>query len=130
MEVKVPSTVLLVDDNELLRATLRAALDAEADLRVVGEAGDGRAAIELVGECQPDVVVIDNQMPTMNGIPAIPGLRTASPATRIIMFSSGGPEVRSAALAAGADDYVDKGWRDCTFVVAEACRARRGERRT
>ena len=130
MEVSVASTVLLVDDDSVIRAALKKRLDLENDLKVVGEAADGRVAIEIAALYQPDVVVIDNEMPTMNGISAMPGLRAASPASRIIMFSSSGPEVRSAALAAGADTYIDKGQRKCALAVAEACRSRSGDRPT
>ena len=60
--------VLLVDDHAILRAGLRALLDAETDLRVVGEAGSGEEAIDLLPHVKPDVVVMDISMPGMGRI--------------------------------------------------------------
>src|SRR5579884_669340 len=62
--------VLLADDHELVRAGFRALLDAQGDLEVVGEAGDGRQAVELTRELQPDVVLMDIRMPVLDGLAA------------------------------------------------------------
>ena len=62
--------VLLVDDHVPARITLRSVLEAYVDLQIVGEACDGRQAIEQVAACQPDVVLMDYSMPYMNGIEA------------------------------------------------------------
>jgi DNA-binding NarL/FixJ family response regulator len=66
----VTITVLVVDDQELLRTAFSSLIDAEDDLAVVGRAGDGRRAVELVAELSPDVVVMDVRMPVMDGIEA------------------------------------------------------------
>ena len=62
--------VLVVDDQELLRTAFRSLIDAEDDMQVVGEAGDGAEAVELATRARPDVVVMDVRMPVMNGIEA------------------------------------------------------------
>ena len=62
--------VLIADDQELVRAGFRALLDAQADLKVVAEAGDGRRAVELARELQPDVVLMDIRMPVLDGLAA------------------------------------------------------------
>ena len=62
--------VLLVDDQDLFRAGARVILDSQPDIEVVGEAGDGLAAIEMVDQCRPDVVVMDIRMPAMDGAEA------------------------------------------------------------
>ena len=66
----MPITILLVDDHPLFRKGLRLLLEEEPDMSVVGEAGDGREAIERVRELSPDVVVMDISMPNLNGIEA------------------------------------------------------------
>ena len=65
--------VVLVDDEQLVRAGLRLILESEDDIEVVGEAGDGAAAVELVTKADPDVVLMDIQMPGMNGMEATRG---------------------------------------------------------
>jgi DNA-binding NarL/FixJ family response regulator len=62
--------ILVVDDQELLRTAFRALIDAEDDMQVVGEAGDGAEAVKLAARVRPDVVVMDVRMPVMNGIEA------------------------------------------------------------
>ena len=62
--------ILLADDHRMIREGLAALLEAEADLKVVGEAEDGRTAVRLIGELAPDVVVMDLRMPDMNGVEA------------------------------------------------------------
>jgi len=62
--------VLLVDDQELMRMGFRMVLGAQPDIDVVGEAGDGRRAVELAGELRPDVVLMDVRMPILDGVEA------------------------------------------------------------
>jgi DNA-binding NarL/FixJ family response regulator len=66
----MPTTILLVDDHPVFRKGLRQLLEEEQDFKVVGEAGDGKEAIALVGKLSPDVVVMDINMPNFNGIEA------------------------------------------------------------
>lgn len=79
--------VLLVDDHALMRAGLRAVLEREADVRVVGEAADGREAVAKAVALAPDVVVMDVAMPGLNGVEATRRLRDASPGARVIGLS-------------------------------------------
>ena len=102
--------VYLCDDVPELRQLMRLILEEDADLRVVGEAGDAATAIEEIAELQPDVVVLDLSMPGMDGLEALPLIRRASPDTTVIVFS-GFTEQRMATLALerGADRYIEKG---------------------
>ena len=84
----VTRRVLVVDDDADLRFLLRMALDRDGVSTVVGEATNGREAIDVAREHQPDVIVLDQMMPLMTGTEAIPGLREAAPAARIVMYSA------------------------------------------
>lgn len=102
--------VLLVDDMVELRAMIRLTLERSGHFAVVGEAGDGRVAIELASEHQPDLVLLDVSMPVMDGLEALPHLRTVAPAAHVVMLS-GFSETRLGADAAagGATAYLEKG---------------------
>jgi PAS domain S-box-containing protein len=103
-------TVVVADDTPDMRLVLRLALSEDSGFRVVGEAGDGRAAVEQAGEHQPDVVIVDLAMPVMDGLTAIPNIRKASPNSRVVVLSGyGADDMQDLALAAGADAYVTKG---------------------
>ncbi|MCB0211087.1 MAG: response regulator transcription factor [Anaerolineae bacterium] len=80
--------VVLVDDHPVVRHGLVAVIDAEDDIEVVGEAGNGREAIDLVEELNPDVVLMDLQMPVMNGVEAIKQINTQTGDTRIIILTT------------------------------------------
>lgn len=102
-------TVLVVEDHEVMRFGLKSLLANVEGFQVVGEAGDGREAIEKAKALKPRVVVMDIVMPKMNGIDASHELKAALPDTKIIMFTSF--ETQSyvfAALAAGAHGYCLK----------------------
>jgi DNA-binding NarL/FixJ family response regulator len=101
--------VLLVDDHQMFRSGLRALLVREAEMEVVGEASDGRAAVELVATLQPDVVVMDVRMPDLNGIEAARQAMGAKADLKIIALSAEGNERAMAEmLRAGAVGYVVK----------------------
>jgi DNA-binding NarL/FixJ family response regulator len=105
----VRTRVLLADDHVLVRAGIRALLDTMDDIEVIGEASDGRAALELVARDQPDVVLMDISMPGLNGLDATAIIARDHPGTRVIILSMHGSEVSvQQALGAGAAGYLLK----------------------
>jgi len=100
--------LVLVDDHTMLRHGLRRTL-RESGFEVVGEASNGRAGVQLVRELKPDVVVMDLEMPQMNGIEATQAIVDADPGARVLMLtvSTDGDDVLDA-LAAGACGYLLK----------------------
>ena len=101
--------VLLVDDQQLIRAGLRMLCDAEADLEVVGEAGNGREAISLAARLAPDVVVMDLRMPGVDGISATSRILAERPATRVLVLTTFGDDDHLyPALTAGACGFLLK----------------------
>lgn len=101
--------VLLADDHRLLRETLRLLLEQRHEVEVVGEADDGREAVDLAEQLKPDVVLMDMGMPGLNGIEATQLIRRRLPRTRVLMLSGYDQDDRvAAALRAGAAGYVVK----------------------
>ncbi|HEX7716319.1 MAG TPA: hybrid sensor histidine kinase/response regulator [Marmoricola sp.] len=101
--------VVIVDDTVDLRHLLRIALQ-RGGFEVVGEAGDGRAAIEVVAACRPDIVLLDLSMPVMDGMEALPHLRALVPDAKIVVLSGfEASQMGKRAIANGADDYFQKG---------------------
>jgi DNA-binding NarL/FixJ family response regulator len=111
--------VLLVDDQALLRMGFRLVLEAEEDLEVVGEASDGRSALDQVRALQPDVVLMDVRMPGMNGIEATEHVVTQHPETRVLILTTFDlDEYAFAALRAGASGFLLKDARPAELVAA------------
>ena len=112
-------SVLLVDDHALVRRGLRLILEDAADVAVVGEAGDGGAAVKLARELKPEVIVMDCAMPGMSGLAATRKILQESAQARILMFSMHSEDtlVRQA-LEAGARGYVLKNAVDLDLVAA------------
>jgi two-component system NarL family response regulator len=109
-ETKTKISVLVVDDHPVVRLGLRAMIDAQPDMQVVGEAGDGPAAIEAHARLQPDVTLMDLRMPGMSGPAAIAELRKAQPQARVIVLTTyDGDEDVYRAVQAGARGYLLKG---------------------
>ena len=102
--------VVLAEDHLMFREALRTILEKARDMEVVGEAGDGRTAMQLVREFSPDVIVLDIAMPEMNGIDAAASLHARHPRTRILALSAySGKRYVEEMLKAGAAGYVTKG---------------------
>ena len=101
--------VVVVDDQRLIRESIAALLDVQPGITVVGTAGDGEAAVELVAQLDPDVVLMDVRMPVLDGLDALAELRRRDERTRVVMlttFDDEGYVVR--ALKAGASGYLLK----------------------
>ena len=103
-----PIRVVLMDNTGRMRRVARLCLQMEPGFSVVGEAVNGPQAVAMVEETQPDVVLLDLDMPTMNGLNSIPAIRQASPRSRIAVLSSyPDPFTLGDALVWGADTYLD-----------------------
>lgn len=102
--------VVLADDAPDIRALLRVTLEVSGAFTVVAEAGDGAAAIAAVARELPEAIVLDLDMPVMGGLEAIPGIKSASPETKIVVFSAFDEEpAGEAARSLGAHAYLVKG---------------------
>jgi DNA-binding NarL/FixJ family response regulator len=102
--------ILIVDDHAPFRAGLRALLSAAPDIEVLGEAATGAAAIQLAAELQPDVILMDVQMPGMSGIEAMRDILAASPHIGVLMLTMfEDDDLVFAALRAGGRGYLLKG---------------------
>jgi DNA-binding NarL/FixJ family response regulator len=102
--------VLAVDDHPLLREGIAALIGSEEDMELVGEASNGREALDLFRKYQPDITLMDLRMPEMNGIDAIGAIRGEFLDARIIVLTSHPGDVQvSRALKAGARGYLLKG---------------------
>jgi DNA-binding NarL/FixJ family response regulator len=102
--------VLVVDDAANLRELLTLLLDTEDDFEVIGTASDGEQALLAADALQPDIVLLDLAMPVMDGMQALPEIRSRLPGAIIVIFSGfeQAPLVDEA-LAVGADAYLEKG---------------------
>ncbi len=101
--------ILVVDDHTLFRRGLTALLSREPSLEVVGDAADAGEAQRRAQELQPDLILLDNHLPGVRGVDALPALREAAPAARILMLTvSEDEQDLSAALRAGAAGYLLK----------------------
>ncbi len=105
----MPTTILLVDDHPLFRKGLRLLLEEEPDMRVVGEAGDGKEAIERVRELSPDIVVMDITMPNLDGREATRQILSKSPDLKVVALSiHSGKQFVEGMLHAGVAGYILK----------------------
>ncbi len=121
------TSIFLADDHQILRHGLRALLEKEGGFEIVGEAEDGRQAVELVKKLKPDVIIMDLQMPVLNGIDATRKILANRPSSKVIFLSmSSDPPVVRRAIQTGARAFVLK---DCAFgELVTAIRAvQRGE---
>ena len=116
-----PIRVLIADDHALVRAGIGALLRNIGEVEVVAEAGDGREALQLIGEHRPDVVLMDIAMPGLNGLEAVARISREFPAVRVIILSMHATEEYVLhALRSGAAGYLLKGARTAELDLAVA----------
>lgn len=114
-------TVLLADDHNVVLEGLKALLQAEADIKVVGLASTGVEAVEMAGRLHPDVVVMDIAMPLLNGMDATRLIRERVPAARVLILSAySNPSCIEQVLALGAAGYLIK--KSSIHILAQAIR--------
>jgi two-component system, NarL family, response regulator DevR len=119
--------VLLVDDHEVVRAGIRALLDSQDDMVVVGEAGTAEEGIRRVGYDEPDVVVLDVRLPDRSGVEACRDIRERFPDVKVLMLTSfADEEALMSAILAGASGYVLKRVKS-TDLVGDIRRVGSGE---
>jgi DNA-binding NarL/FixJ family response regulator len=103
-----PIRVLIADDSVRTREGLRALFAARPEIVLVGEAANGQDAVRMVGECAPDVVLMDLHMPVLDGVAATRLIKAQWPTLTVVILTMYAAE-RAAALAAGADAFLVKG---------------------
>ena len=109
MSATAPIRLLLADDQALVRGALSALLSLESDLEVVAEVGSGLEVLPAVAEFRPDVALLDVEMPGMDGISASAAVRSAFPATRVLIVTTfGRPGFLHRAMKSGASGFVVK----------------------
>ncbi len=116
------TTILIVDDHAILRAGIRALLEAQEDFDVVGEAEDGKQAVTQAIELQPDLVLSDLSMPKTNGTECIRNIKKRLPNTKILVLTvHKSEEYIHTALKAGANGYVlkDDGRDELMFAIRQ-----------
>jgi len=105
----VSQSILIVDDNTLIRRLLRGWLEQHSEWEVCGEAENGQIAVESVRQLHPDIVILDLQMPVMNGLEAARQIHQFAPGTAMIMFTVyNSDQLQKAARANGVKDVVSK----------------------
>ncbi len=112
-------SIVVADDHGIVREGLRRLLEAEPDLKVCGEAEDGREVLQQVASAKPDVVVLDITMPRLGGLETLERIRAEHESTKVVLLSvhSDPPFIQSA-IALGADGYVLKNGRAAEIVTA------------
>lgn len=122
------TTIVLADDHHIVRQGLRALLEAEPDFHLIGEAGDGLEAARLVGQLQPDVLVLDLMLPGVSGLEVTRQVQKLSPRTHVLILSMHANEAYVLeALRNGAAGYIlkDSSAADLALAVREAAAGRR-----
>jgi len=101
--------VIVVEDDEKWRHFFSAALQKQPEVQVIGEVSDGLEAVQKAQELQPDLILLDIGLPTLNGIEAARRIRKVSPASKILFISENrSADIAEAALSTGASGYVVK----------------------
>jgi two-component system chemotaxis response regulator CheB len=124
--LRTPPRVLIVDDSVVIRRLLTTALTQDPGVEVVGTAANGRIGLDKIRQLKPDAVVLDLEMPVLDGLAALTELRATDKRTRVIVYStltSRGAQITLDALAAGADDYALKPSASDAATAVAAARA-------
>ena len=112
--------ILIVDDEKAVRTALERLLATRKDWQVVGEAADGAAAIGMVRELRPDIVIMDITMPRMNGLEATPEIKKALPAAEVLIFTQhDSKQMIRQAQNAGASGYLLKSQANWLVAAVE-----------
>jgi DNA-binding NarL/FixJ family response regulator len=114
------ATILLVDDHDLLRDGLRQILERQDDMRIVGEAGDVATAVSLADREQPDVVLLDVEIPGGEAATTVASIHECSPSSRVLILSMyEGPQLLQTLLSAGVRGYLLKSirWQDLVRAI-------------
>ena len=126
-DAELPIRILLVDDHTLFRRGLTALLSRDPGLQVVGDAADAGEALRRAASLQPDIILLDNHLPGVSGIDALPALREAAPHASVLMLTISEDENDlAAALRAGACGYLLK-TMEGEALASAIHRAMRGE---
>jgi DNA-binding NarL/FixJ family response regulator len=123
-------SVFLVDDVPELRELLRLGMEQDPEFEIVGEAADGRSAMEGIAETRPAAVLLDLSMPDMDGFQAIPEIRSSHPDIAIIVLSGfSADRMGPPSIEQGADGYIEKGTpvHELRDATRDAVATRRGE---
>jgi DNA-binding NarL/FixJ family response regulator len=118
-DAKGPIRVYLVDDQAVVRASLRSLLASRDELVLVGDSGDPDEALAAIEKARPDVVLLDISMPKLSGLDLLPRLRKLLPRTKVVMLTHHESEsIVQQALQSGADGYLSKGSEPEELVIA------------
>ncbi len=120
-----PIRVVVADDTYAIRAAVRATLELDGRFEVVGEASNGAEAVQLSLSLKPEAICLDLAMPVMDGLQALPEIRSGSPNTRIVVLSGfDAADMSDEVLRRGADAYLEKGvaLREMASLLATLCR--------
>ncbi len=110
MTERKPISVYLVDDVPELRELIRFGMEEDPGFEIVGEAGDGRTALDGIAATRPEAVLLDLSMPDMDGLEAIPEIRKGDPDVAIIVLSGfSADRMGPPSIERGADGYIEKG---------------------
>jgi DNA-binding NarL/FixJ family response regulator len=122
MSTSTPKRVVLCDDHEIVREAIKARMAAIEGVEIVGEAETGEEVVDVVKELEPDVCIVDVELPGKDGIDATKDILKVRPETRVIIFTAHAqPDLLTLALRAGASGYVLK--READHDLVDAIRA-------
>lgn len=126
--MRTPIRILVVDDYAPWRRFLRCTLEIHDEFEAVAECGDGHEAIQMAKELQPDLILLDIGLPTLNGIEAARQIRQVSPESKILFVSQNrSPEIVEEGLSTGAEGYIVKSdaARELLPAIKAACEGKR-----